>query len=258
MDIKQFVRTKLSSTDPEDIRLAHLLCQDLGLPAPSPDPDLVPYYFSYRHGRLELTERSGNITTSVDFLSDTHRYRYRHDRRIDQHLTRAVGIKRGIRPTICDATAGFGMDSFVFSTFGCSVTMIERSPIVWALLRDGLKRAGCDPTLGRLISEKLTLEFGDAKEILTRQNRMYDTIYLDPMFPMRKKSALNKQNMRILKTLVGEDIDQEELLECTLEFASSRVVVKRPVAAPAIKSTGLSYQVKGSSNRYDIYLRPHL
>ena len=51
---------------------------------------------------------------------------------------RAVGIQPGIRPTLLDATAGLGRDAFVLAELGCTLTLIERQPLIAALLEDGL------------------------------------------------------------------------------------------------------------------------
>ena len=259
MDIKQFIRIKLISEQSEDLASATLLAQEIGLPSPSFHPEDVPLYLSYHNGRLILFDSSNpKSELSVDFLSGTLRYRYFRDRKINQDLAKAVGIKRGIRPTICDATAGFGTDSFVFASLGCKVLMIERSPVIWALLRDGLRRAANDKLIGEFISEKITLLQGDAKDLLKDQDKKYDTVYIDPMYPEMKKSARSKQKMVLLRSVVGIDQDQTELFDTSRAYATRRVVVKRPASAPPISDLPVSYQVKGKSSRYDIYLSPHL
>jgi 16S rRNA (guanine1516-N2)-methyltransferase len=35
---------------------------------------------------------------------------------------------------------GLGKDAFVLASLGCRVTLVERNPVVHALLRDGLDR----------------------------------------------------------------------------------------------------------------------
>ncbi len=80
-------------------------------------------------------------TLYIDFLSSALSYRREHGGGIKQALARAVGIKPGIRPSIIDATAGLGKDGFLLASLGCYVTMIERSPLLAALLSDGLERA---------------------------------------------------------------------------------------------------------------------
>lgn len=262
MDIKQFIEIWLKSDHDDEIRLATKLASEIGLAPPSVNPGNVQFHLSFIEGRLELRENvkdNGNKSgVFVDFLTGATRYRYKHDRRINQPIIKAVGIKKGVRPAICDTTAGYGNDSFIFASFGCVVTMIERSPIIWALLSDGLRRASQDSEVGHIIKENLSLHRGNSIELLREMNRMFDTIYMDPMYPLKKKSALNKQKMRVLRSLVGDDSDHRELLQTSLEYASGRVVVKRPAAAAEIEGMAPSFQVKGRSSRYDVYLSRHL
>ncbi len=262
MDIKQFIRIKLKSDHADEIRLAKKLAAELGLDTPSANPGNVPFHLSFVNRRLELTEnfkdKNDKSPIFVDFLNGSIRYRYKYDRRINQLITKAVGIKKGIRPTICDTTAGYGSDSFIFASFGCVVTMIERSPVIWALLSDGLRRAAEDREIGQMIVENLSLHRGDSITLLKKMGKNFDTIYMDPMYPLKKKSALNKQKMRVLRSLVGDDVDHRELLQTSLAHATGRVVVKRPSTAAKIEGVEPSYQVKGKSSRYDIYLSSHL
>lgn len=262
MDIKQFIRIKLKSGHDDEIQLAKIVASELGLDTPSVNPGNVPFLLSFVNRRLELTENfKDKIDKSaifVDFLTGATRHRYKYDRTINQPITKAVGIKRGFRPTICDTTAGYGSDSFLFASLGCVVTMIERSPVIWALLNDGLRRAAEDREIGQMIVENLSLHRGDSITLLKEMGKYFDTIYMDPMYPLKKKSALNKQKMRVLRSLVGDDVDHRELLQTSLAHATRRVVVKRPSSAAIIEGMEPSYQVKGRSSRYDIYLSRHL
>ena len=81
-----------------------------------------------------------------------------------------------------------------------------------------------------------------------------DVIYIDPMFPHSKKSALVKKEMRVLREVVGDDDDAAQLLLSALKCQVKRVVVKRSRYAPAVGDVIPNYQVLGKSSRYDIYL----
>ncbi len=196
------------------------------------------------------------VTLYVDFLSDALNYRRQHGGGIKQALARAVGIKPGIRPSILDATAGLGQDSFLLATLGCKVTMMERSPLIAALLFDGLERAAASINLKEIVRNKLVLVQGNAMNIMTNedQSKKHDTIYLDPMYPHSSKSALNKQEMRIIRELVGDDTDADKLFETALIHARKRVVVKRPKAAPLLGNTTPTHVIKMKNSRYDVYM----
>ncbi len=192
----------------------------------------------------------------IDFLSDALTYRRQRGGGIKQSLARAVGIKSGIRPSIIDSTAGLGKDSFLLASLGCKVTMIERSQYLAALLEDGLQRARKSTNLESHIKDNLTLLQGNAVAILNtiKTEDQADTIYLDPMYPHSNKSALNRLEMRIIRKLVGDDTDADELLETALSYAKKRVVVKRPKRAPLLNKRTPSHIIKMKNSRYDVYM----
>lgn len=176
-----------------------------------------------------------------------------------QMIAKAVGVKAGVYPRVLDATAGLGKDSFVLATLGCTVQMLERSPIVYKLLEDGLIRAQEqsqfeDPELSQILNrmELLSVDSHDFLSAVSDDDRP-DVIYLDPMFPERQKSADVKKEMAAFHHVVGKDDDADSLLEKALTKALYRVVVKRPRKAPFIADKTPSYQLEGKSSRYDIY-----
>ena len=195
-------------------------------------------------------------TLHIDFLSDALTYRRRHGGGIKQSLARAVGIKSGIRPSVIDATAGLGKDSFLLASLGCKVIMIERSQVLASLLEDGLERMMVSNKLESSIKNHLSLLHGDTITLLTQmdKNDRADTIYLDPMYPHSNKSALNKLEMRVIRELVGDDMDADQLLETALVHAKKRVVVKRPKGAPLLNDRSPSHIIKMKNSRYDVYM----
>ncbi|MCZ6832031.1 MAG: class I SAM-dependent methyltransferase, partial [Gammaproteobacteria bacterium] len=194
------------------------------------------------------SEASGPI--QVDFGSGGMRHRRRGGQ--NELLGRAVGVGKRADLSVVDATAGLGRDSFVLADLGCKVLMIERSPWVHALLRDGLQRAVAsgDPWLEQVCS-RLRLVRGDSAQCLRRSQA--DVVYLDPMFPERKKSARAKKEMWLFQGLLGDDADAEAVLELALEQASYRVVVKRPLRAPVLGQRSPGFCLSGRSVRFDVY-----
>ncbi len=225
--------------------------------------------------RLELRfpQRGGPRPLYVDFVGGPLGYA----RRVNRFglLFRAVGFHSG-RPTVLDATAGLGRDAFRLAYHGCRVTAIERSPILFVLLQDGLERAARVPEIHEHLGDRLHLLNADARgilhqlasRILQQKERgpaarscvssppdVPDVVYLDPMFAPQKKSALVKVEMRILRQLVGDDPDAGELFELARAVARRRVVVKRHRhAAPLAPNPTHSYADR--TTRYDVYVRP--
>jgi 16S rRNA (guanine1516-N2)-methyltransferase len=181
------------------------------------------------------------------------RYRLRHGGARGHALAKAVGLGKGHVPKIIDATAGLGRDAFLLASLGAPVTLIERSGKVHALLREGLaKAAAAEPDLAVVVA-RMTLVHGDSRKFLRDMGA--DVIVVDPMHPQRK--TLVKQEMRLLRDLVGPDNDALELMQVALEFSRNRVVLKWPRYAASIASLPKpSHQIVGKTVRYDVFMAP--
>tara|TARA_B100000029_G_scaffold474478_1_gene516824 strand:+ start:3211 stop:3843 length:633 start_codon:yes stop_codon:yes gene_type:complete len=188
-----------------------------------------------------------------DFTSEKSLYRQAYGGGRTQHLPRAIGMKKGHMPQIVDATAGLGRDSFLLASLGAHVLMIERSGVVYKLLKQGLIKASKFDGNTEQIINRMNLIHGDSKNIL--QSLSPEIIYIDPMHPIRKKSALVKKEMRILRDIVGADSDCGDLIRVALKRATKRVVLKWPLSAEPI--TGIvspSHQIIGKTTRYDVFM----
>lgn len=195
------------------------------------DPRMHPVCVDFSH--LDLRPYSANLSRR-------------------QPLARAFGKKARV---IVDATAGYAQDALLLALMGFRITAVERSPVVAALARDGLARL-VEQT-GMTLTGRLELVDGDARALLPAIAPRPDAIYLDPMFPpKRRKSAAVKKEMRLLRELVGDDTDAPELLALSRRIARDRVVVKRPDDAPPL-TPDPDMSIKGKLVRYDVYLAPH-
>ncbi len=170
-------------------------------------------------------------------------------------LARAVGV-RGRRRHVFDATAGLGQDAFRLAMLGCKVTAVERSAIPAALLLNGIERARRVPELRRVFDARFRLLAGDSRDILRElfRDSPPDVVYLDPMFPPnRKSSPAVREEMRLLRAVVGDDPDADDVFRTAVDVAGERVVVKRLLhAAPLCEEP--DYCIKGNIARYDVYL----
>jgi 16S rRNA (guanine1516-N2)-methyltransferase len=194
----------------------------------------------------------------VDFTIGSLDYRRRNGGGRKQALAKAIGLKKAANPTVVDATAGLGRDAFILASLGCKVHMLERSPVVAALLSESLEHAKNNTDIAPII-ERLKLTHEDAKNYLYKLCLIenIDVIYLDPMYPHRKKSALVKQEMRLLRTIVGEDVDAAALLQAALESRCKRIVVKRPKVATHLNDHKPSFCIESKNTRYDVYLKQY-
>jgi 16S rRNA (guanine1516-N2)-methyltransferase len=209
--------------------------------------------------RLELRLLDGSKTGAVfvDFASDALAYRRAHGGGLKKEaIARAVGVKGNTAPTVVDATAGLGRDGFILASLGCRVTLLERSPIVAALLADGLARGYKDDALSEWLPKRLALHHGTSSDLMQHwEGESPEVVYLDPMFPHRKKSAQVKKEMRLFQQLLGADEDADLLLEPALSLAKKRVVVKRPADAPFLADKKPNMDISSKKHRFDVYLR---
>lgn len=193
-------------------------------------------------------------TLVCDFVGGPIGHRFRSGGGRGQALPKAIGLKSGINPFIVDATAGLGRDSFLLASLGSKVTLIERNKKMHKHLSIGLEKAREENDKYRDIIDRMTLIFGDAKEIIPTLSP--DIILVDPMHPERKKTALVKKEMRLIRDIVGTDPDAKELLEVALEYAKKRVVLKWPKKADPIQGLRKpSHQISGKTTRYDVFIQ---
>lgn len=87
-------------------------------------------------------------------------------------------------PYILDATAGLGKDSYVFACLGCRVDMLERSPVVAALLQDGIERASLNIDFADIIEQGFKLKNMDALSYIEKidEDNKPDVIYPDVIY----------------------------------------------------------------------------
>ncbi|SKA49415.1 class I SAM-dependent methyltransferase [Enterovibrio nigricans] len=212
--------------------------------------------------RLELRKRDEPKLGAVyvDLVGGTVGHRRKFGGGKGQSIAKAVGLNKGATPTVLDATAGLGRDAFVLASLGCYVQMVERNPVVAALLDDGLERAKADPEIGHWVSERMSMVHASSHDALAKlvedgEVTRPDVVYLDPMYPHKKKSALVKKEMRVFQSLVGADHDADGLFEPAYALASKRVVVKRPDYAEFLANKTPSTQIETKKNRFDVYVK---
>ncbi len=211
------------------------------------------FFLCWRDGCLKLLDREllkkGGL--SVD-IAPRNGEQHSYPAPKQGALAQAVGRKT---KTVIDATTGWGQDSLFMFRMGYQVSCIERSPIMAELLTDGFNRLAQQDWVQRLQLPMPPLHTGNAIDLLATLTTPPDCIYLDPMFPpKRKKSALAKKAMVILRDLLGDDTDKDQLFSVALQAAGKRVVVKSPDDAEPLGGKP-SESFSGKLLRYDVYLK---
>lgn len=225
----------------EDAADARALASSLGTACLDPDeppPDDIA---------LEL---HGGVLSILDNREPGHRplcadFESRESASKKQPLGQAVG--RGTH-TVLDATAGWGSDARRLAAMGYIVTAVERHPIMAALLENAAARAyrAGIRNVPRVVA-------ADAVQWLAARPGVWDCVYLDPMFPpKRRSSTLAKRPLRLLRELAGDDDDRLALFRAACAAAPKRVVVKRPDhGRPAFEKP--TEVVVGKLVHYDVY-----
>lgn len=232
------------------------LAKWLGLPVcslASPGADDYEFFLSYRDGCLKLLDRQtlkkGGLTVEID-PRPGEQHSYPAPKK--DLLAQAVGKKT---LSIVDATTGWAQDSLALFRMGYQMTCIERSAIMAALIEDGFERLAQKDWVQKRQLKPPTLLVGNAIELLGSLPEQPDCIYLDPMFPQkRKQSAATRKSMAILRDILGDDLDRQALFDVAMQASGRRVVVKSPDhAEPLGGKPNESYQ--GKLLRYDVYLK---
>lgn len=213
----------------------------------------------FNSGHIELFDADLNTAIHVDFVHGALAHREKFGGGRGQAIARAVGLNKPASKrremTVLDATAGLARDAWVLATLGCRVTLVEQSPVLFMLIHDGITRAltgnarSCVGNFTNLVN---------AGSVLYMQHMDTDTrpdvIYIDPMYPERKKSALVKKDMQILHKLIGPPQDETGLLQTAMQYAGQRVVVKRPLQAEPVGNIPPDASIRSKKTRYDLYL----
>ena len=208
-------------------------------------------YLSIVDDKLTLTNNDNNL--EIDF--NGHDILSRIDPRSKKcSVIQAVEGRSKEKLEILDATAGLGRDSFTLASRGHSIVAIEKDPYIYLLLVDALKRAKQIENL-KHIAENITLLNTNSAEYILATDKKFDSVYIDPMFPERKKSAKVKQNMQIMHQIAFNDntINSQLLDNAFITELAKKIVVKRPINAEYLSAKKPSAQIKGKTNRFDIY-----
>lgn len=244
--------------------------------------------------RRKRSKRSPILRTTKPFLIDFYP---ESSTRLFQRVQGGSGgdlLVKAVSPSpedhIWDLTAGLGQDAFLLAVAGARhVSMVERNPVVATLLEDALRRLrvlseqsedNVTRAKTRDLSNRLSLQHSDGIDVARKLHHSNvastdeapDIVYLDPMFPTRKKTASVKKSMQLLHGILkSQDTDENtrledemSLLRLSLDVARRKVVVKRPIHAPLLgqgkwmtsktESPFPSYDIRGSINRWDVYV----
>ena len=195
------------------------------------------FYLTYSHENLRLCLGADRKGVSIAVSDITRRAN------LELELSRACGVTRASRLTVLDLMSGWGVDGLTLQRLGCTLTCLEVSTIAWALLQNLIERSGADD---------IKLLNVDAWDWLDQCDEFYDVVYLDPMFPERRKKALPNKRIQYLGQLVSSpEHDLRDWIARARLRALSRVVLKRRLHDPQVGNP--NWQISGRTVRYDVY-----
>ena len=154
-------------------------------------------------------------------------------------------------PVAVDAAAGMGEDSFLLAAAGYEVYLFEQDAVIAALLRDALYRAGEDDRLRGIVG-RMHLTEGNSIELMLQLGITPEIVYLDPMFPPRKKSGLIHKKLQLIQKLEQPCADERELFDAAAAMHPKKIIIKRPLNGAPLADRKPSYTVKGKAIRYDV------
>lgn len=233
---------------------AHELAHRFNIPVTTARPR-NGYFLTAQDDGISLHKAGDNTRIHIDFAGGAAHYR--RTKGGGEMIAKAVNHTAS--PLIWDATGGLGRDSFVLAALGLKVRTFEQHPVVACLLADGLNRARNHPET-QDIAQRIELVFGDAAATmpqLAAADGRPDVVYLDPMYPDRRKNAAVKKEMAYFHDIVGTAQDGSELLDTARHTAKKRIVVKRPRLGEFLDGQKPAYQYTGKSTRFDVYLPLH-
>ena len=109
-----------------------------------------------------------------------------------------------------------------------------------------------DATAGLGRDAFLLASLGANVTLIERNTKMHKLLEDPP----RRKTALVKKELRIIRDIVGTDPDAKKLMDTALENSNSRVVLKWPrKAEPMVGLPSPSHQIVGKTTRYDVFIQ---
>lgn len=238
------------------IEQALKLAEETGLPLLESMSDDFDLQLFFEEDRVRLFDSHLKTDIYVDFAHGALAHRQQFGGGRGQALAKAIGLKKGKTPAVLDITAGLARDAYILAALGCKITLVEQSPVLYTLIEDGVKRGLEEPASAEVLLNFMNLVNADAILYMEHMDvaPRPEVIYIDPMYPEKKKSALVKKDMQILQRLLGKDEQAETLLKSALAHAGKRVVVKRPIHAQPVGGIEPDTCISSKKTRYDVYL----
>ena len=160
-----------------------------------------------------------------------------------------------------DATGGWLGDTLLLCSQNYPVTVLERHWVLQGFIQQALQELSKSQWLANTKASLPQFKAANAIEYLSVTDMSSMCVYIDPMFPAKKKqSAAVRKSMKVLHGLVGADLDAKDLFLSAIQSNAARIVVKRPDYASSFDQyfEGIAAPtevLQGKLVRYDVYVR---
>ena len=101
------------------------------------------------------------------------------------------------------------------------------------------------------VARHMTFTKGESVDLLRGLCYEPDVIYLDPMYPEKKKKAESKKKMQVLHQIEPPCQDEIDLMEAARVANPTKIVIKRPPEADYLAGVTPTYSVERKAVRYD-------
>ena len=99
---------------------------------------------------------------------------------------------------------------------------------------------------------------GDGAKTLRSLEQAPDVVFLDPMFPERRKRGATNKKLQLFQRLERPCENERALMDAALAARPRKVVVKRPLKGPHLGGVKPSSSLTGKVVRYDIVIPPSI
>ena len=203
-----------------------------------------------------LIEQSGE-NGRLQFHHSFHRpdFFYQRATSANQALLKACSNKQKTIRSLLDLTGGWGIDAFILAQHGKQVTMLEQNQKLVEIVAASLQNAALHRHSAQAAAnmQALCINAIDYLQQLANNKKVFQCIYLDPMFPMHKSSAKPAREMQILQSMT-ENTNIDQCFRLALKKTENRVVVKRPAKAKFLLDLKPDFSHREKSIRFDVYL----
>lgn len=195
------------------------------------------------HDGYELSDEKNKMKMTLS-LDDYKRIISENNKHQLGKILKSSGLE------ILDCTGGFAKDAAILASLGNKVTLIERDPLIMALLISAKKNIK-DHNL-KSVFNRIRNRLGNCINFIRNTTKQFDYVYFDFMFNISKSSLPSKKE-QFLRKIVKNDINENlEIVQETLQRLSSKIIIKEHISSNDYKGFDVINTYRGKSVKYHL------